>query len=159
MHHVAVLITEYAWSSIRTGMEETVRQQRQTFVGPFLYNAIFSGPSPWDRKSASIELTSGCGGLIIGLSPFFLLVIILSAFKSEYVTSGDRPAARGNPAASRSHLFLHHGVDDHSRLGCPEILRDEKKETAAAFWEQARGFFLRRALALPRYSPRLRVQT
>jgi transposase InsO family protein len=39
------------------------------------------------------------------------------------------------------YAFLHHAVDDHSRLAYSEILADEKKETAAAFWIRAREFF------------------
>ena len=41
----------------------------------------------------------------------------------------------------RGYAFLHHAVDDYSRLAYSEILTDEKKETAAGFWERARGFF------------------
>lgn len=37
--------------------------------------------------------------------------------------------------------FLHHAVDDHSRLAYSEILSDERKETAAAFWHRAKTFF------------------
>lgn len=41
----------------------------------------------------------------------------------------------------RGYSFLHHAVDDHSRLAYSEILSDEKKETAAAFWGRANMFF------------------
>ena len=37
--------------------------------------------------------------------------------------------------------YLHVAVDDHTRLAYSEILKDEKKETAAAFWLRARAFF------------------
>ncbi|WP_413455854.1 IS481 family transposase [Glutamicibacter sp. FR1] len=50
-------------------------------------------------------------------------------------------AARQGAKGSRGYLFLHHAVDDHSRLAYSEILNDEKKETAAGFWQRARGFF------------------
>lgn len=50
-------------------------------------------------------------------------------------------AARAGATASRGYAFLHHAVDDHSRLAYSEILADEKKETAAAFWIRARAFF------------------
>jgi transposase InsO family protein len=50
-------------------------------------------------------------------------------------------AARAGAAVSRGYTFLHHAVDDHSRLAYSEILTDEKKETAAGFWEHARAFF------------------
>lgn len=38
--------------------------------------------------------------------------------------------------------FLHHAVDDHSRLAYSEILPDERKETAAGFWIRANAFFV-----------------
>lgn len=50
-------------------------------------------------------------------------------------------AARAGAAASRGYRYLHHAVDDYSRLAYSEILADERKETAAAFWERARAFF------------------
>ena len=37
--------------------------------------------------------------------------------------------------------FLHHAVDDYSRLAYSEILGDEKKETAAGFWLRANAYF------------------
>ena len=45
-----------------------------------------------------------------------------------------------NPAG---YAFLHHAVDDHSRLVYSEILDDEKKETAVAFWARAEAYFAR----------------
>src|SRR3954469_6099666 len=39
------------------------------------------------------------------------------------------------------YAYLHHAVDDHSRLAYSEILADERKETAAAFWRRAKRFF------------------
>ena len=37
--------------------------------------------------------------------------------------------------------YLHKVVDDHSRLAYTEILSDERKDTAADFWERARAYF------------------
>ncbi len=37
--------------------------------------------------------------------------------------------------------YIHTAVDDHSRLAYSEILTDEKKETATAFWTRAQEFF------------------
>jgi transposase InsO family protein len=37
--------------------------------------------------------------------------------------------------------FLHHAIDDHSRLVYSEILSNERKGTAAAFWSRAERFF------------------
>lgn len=39
------------------------------------------------------------------------------------------------------HSFLHSAIDDRSRLVYSEILTDEKKETAAGFWERANMFY------------------
>src|SRR4029078_13220747 len=37
--------------------------------------------------------------------------------------------------------YLHHAVDDHSRLAYSENLDDERKDTAAEFWRRANAFF------------------
>ncbi|MGC0252178.1 IS481 family transposase [Pseudactinotalea sp. Z1748] len=50
-------------------------------------------------------------------------------------------AARAGASPSRGYRYLHHAVDDHSRLVYSEILDDEKKHTAAAFWNRANAFF------------------
>ncbi|MCW2809983.1 MAG: family transposase, partial [Friedmanniella sp.] len=39
------------------------------------------------------------------------------------------------------YTFIHNAVDDCSRLAYSEILPDERKETAAGFWERAHAFF------------------
>ncbi|QEO08685.1 IS481 family transposase [Protaetiibacter larvae] len=52
----------------------------------------------------------------------------------------DRAARRG-ASPSRGYTFLHHAVDDHSRLAYSEQLPDERKETAAGFWLRAAAFF------------------
>ncbi|MGO1666885.1 IS481 family transposase [Flaviflexus sp.] len=41
----------------------------------------------------------------------------------------------------RGYRYLHHAVDDNSRVAYSEILDDEKKETAASFWKRANAFF------------------
>lgn len=50
---------------------------------------------------------------------------------------------RAGPAASasRGYRYLHHAIDDHSRLAYSEILDDERKQTAAGFWKRASAFF------------------
>ena len=58
----------------------------------------------------------------------------------------DRGAGNRNktktPANRRpGYAYLHNAVDDHSRLAYTEILTDEKKETAAGFWERANSYF------------------
>ncbi|MET7992208.1 IS481 family transposase [Amycolatopsis sp. NPDC005232] len=45
----------------------------------------------------------------------------------------------GRPRIGSS--YLHNAVDDHSRLAYSEILPDETKETAVAFWTRAHAFF------------------
>lgn len=41
----------------------------------------------------------------------------------------------------RGYSFLHHAVDDHSRLAYSEILANERKETATGFWQRPQAFF------------------
>ncbi|GER23922.1 IS481 family transposase [Zafaria cholistanensis] len=48
-----------------------------------------------------------------------------------------RAAGRQRPG----YAFLHHAVDDHTRLAYSEILGDERKDTAAGFWQRARAYF------------------
>lgn len=50
-------------------------------------------------------------------------------------------AAAPSRHRGRGYSFLHHAVDDHSRLAYLEILDDERKETAAGFWLRANAFF------------------
>jgi transposase InsO family protein len=52
----------------------------------------------------------------------------------------DRAARRG-ASPSRGYVYLHHAVDDYSRLAYSEQLGDERKETAAGFWRRANAFF------------------
>lgn len=54
---------------------------------------------------------------------------------------GRNSAARAGARGSRGYRYLHHAVDDHSRVAYSEILDDERKETAAAFWIRANAFF------------------
>ena len=54
-------------------------------------------------------------------------------------TPGKTLDAGGNSHVGYS--YLHNAVDDHSRLAYSEILADEKKETAVAFWQRAQKFF------------------
>jgi transposase InsO family protein len=57
-------------------------------------------------------------------------------------------AKRAGAPSSRGYIFLHHAVDDYSRLAYSEQLLDERKETAAAFWERARSFFAEAGIAV-----------
>ena len=42
--------------------------------------------------------------------------------------------------------FIHSAVDDHSRLAYSEILGDERKETAAGFWQRARSWYFEQGI-------------
>jgi transposase InsO family protein len=50
-------------------------------------------------------------------------------------------AARPNRKRGQGYTFLHTALDDHSRLAYSELLTDERKETAAAFWTRANTYF------------------
>ena len=50
-------------------------------------------------------------------------------------------AHRPNRHRGRGYVFLHTALDDHSRLAYSELLADERKETAAAFWARANAYF------------------
>jgi len=50
-------------------------------------------------------------------------------------------AARGGARGSRGFRYLHHAVDDHSRLAYSEIHDNELGVTAAGFWARANAFF------------------
>ncbi|QGN32514.1 IS481 family transposase [Microlunatus sp. Gsoil 973] len=46
--------------------------------------------------------------------------------------------------------YIHNAVDDHTRLGYSELLTDEKKETAAAFWQRANSYFASAGIVVKR---------
>ena len=51
------------------------------------------------------------------------------------------PNSSTSPRAKLGYAYLHNAVDDHSRLAYTEILPDERKTTAAAFWARAAAWF------------------
>jgi len=57
-------------------------------------------------------------------------------------------ASRKGASPSRGYVYLHHAIDDYSRLAYSEQLPNERKETAAAFWERARAFFADAGIAV-----------
>jgi transposase InsO family protein len=59
-------------------------------------------------------------------------------------------AARAGASPSRGYAYLHHAVDDHSRLAYSEIHADERKETAVAFWRRAKKFFAAHGITVKR---------
>ncbi|NJP97092.1 IS481 family transposase [Nonomuraea sp. FMUSA5-5] len=62
---------------------------------------------------------------------------------------GRNSSAHRDPDRPRTHHgrpnlgygYLHNAIDDHSRLAYTEILPDETKESATAFWQRAQAFF------------------
>lgn len=60
-------------------------------------------------------------------------------------SSGKRNGYR-NPV--RGYHFLHTALDAHSRLAYTELLDDERKETAAAFWARANAWFAERGITI-----------
>ena len=54
---------------------------------------------------------------------------------------GKRNNGSGRGPRRAGYGFIHSAVDDHSRLAYSEILGDEKKETASAFWLRAQRWF------------------
>ncbi|MDQ1200773.1 IS481 family transposase [Rhodococcus sp. SORGH_AS_0303] len=57
---------------------------------------------------------------------------------------------RHNKKQSLGYSYVHHAVDDHSRLAYSEILTDERKETAAAFWTRAQAYFAAHGVTVTR---------
>ena len=55
----------------------------------------------------------------------------------------DKSSGRRSKHGDRlhGHHFLHTALDGHSRLAYSELLSDERKETAAAFWRRANAWF------------------
>ena len=59
-------------------------------------------------------------------------------------SSAHRDPGRPRRVHGRPNLgyaYLHNAVDDHSRLAYTEVLPDETRQTAAAFWTRAQAFF------------------
>jgi transposase InsO family protein len=48
---------------------------------------------------------------------------------------------RPNRHRGQGYTYLHTALDDHSRLAYSELLADERKDTAAAFWTRANTYF------------------
>lgn len=46
--------------------------------------------------------------------------------------------------------YIHNAVDDHSRLAYSELLPDERKETASAFWSRANAYFAAAGITVTR---------
>ncbi|MEU7280116.1 IS481 family transposase [Streptomyces sp. NPDC045431] len=46
--------------------------------------------------------------------------------------------------------YIHSAVDDHSRLAYSEVLSDERRHTAVAFWQRANAFFAAHGITVER---------
>ncbi len=57
--------------------------------------------------------------------------------RNRQATTSERRSC--NPVIGYS--YIHSAVDDHSRLAYSEVLPDERKDTAIAFWQRANAFF------------------
>jgi transposase InsO family protein len=68
--------------------------------------------------------------------------------RNRAATKGARRDRYGGPRLGYS--YLHSAVDDHSRLAYTEILPDERKETATAFWIRAQAFFASAGITIQR---------
>ena len=54
---------------------------------------------------------------------------------------GRAAGVRVKKGAKPGTAYIHHAMDDHSRLVYSEILANERKETASAFWTRANAYF------------------
>jgi transposase InsO family protein len=54
---------------------------------------------------------------------------------------GARRGRANSGQRGRGYHYLHTALDDHSRLAYGELLTDERKDTAAAFWTRANTWF------------------
>ncbi|NYF58551.1 transposase InsO family protein [Micromonospora purpureochromogenes] len=52
--------------------------------------------------------------------------------------------------ARLGYAFLHTALDDHSRLAYTEILNDETRQTATAFWQRAQAWFAAHGIVVRR---------
>lgn len=54
---------------------------------------------------------------------------------------GRQQGKKNRRSIKHGYWYIHNAVDDHSRLAYSELLSDEKKETAVAFWNRAQAYF------------------
>jgi transposase InsO family protein len=63
---------------------------------------------------------------------------------------GRAAAQKIKKTAAPGYAYLHHAIDDHSRLAYSEILADERKETVVAFWTRAQAWFTASGITVER---------
>lgn len=94
--------------------------------------------------------TAACGDLVhvdvkkLGKIPAGGGWRMLGRTEGNHNSKADRSSGRrsrhGHPL--HGHHFLHSAIDAHSRLVYSEILADERKNTASAFWARANAWFI-----------------
>ena len=75
---------------------------------------------------------------------------ILGRSAGKRNSQADKSSGRRNKSRQpvRGYHFLHTALDAHSRLAYSEMLADERKETAAEFWERANAWFLEQGIVV-----------
>ena len=63
---------------------------------------------------------------------------------------GRAAAGKIKKSAAPGYAYLHHVLDDHSRLAYSEILADERQETVVAFWARAQAWFAEQGITVAR---------
>ncbi|WP_165398232.1 IS481 family transposase, partial [Streptomyces albidoflavus] len=76
-------------------------------------------------------------------------------WRTDGRTAGDRnrQATTSERRSSKpviGYSYIHSAVDDHSRLAYSEVLPDERKDTAIAFWQRANAFFAAHGVSVER---------
>ena len=71
------------------------------------------------------------------------------------IPDGGGHRTRGRQAGRKNrsgvgYSYLHSAIDDHSRLVYSEILADERKETASAFWRRAHRYYQSQGITVRR---------
>ena len=96
------------------------------------------GPASWSTSTSRSSATSPTAAATRSCGP------------AAATARAPQPAGPRRPRPNLGYSYLHTAVDDHSRLAYSEILADEKKETAAAFWRRAHAFFAQAGITVER---------
>jgi transposase InsO family protein len=54
---------------------------------------------------------------------------------------GEQAGKKNRRGVGHGYWFVHNAVDDRTRLAYSELLTDERKDTAAGFWQRANAYF------------------
>jgi transposase InsO family protein len=93
------------------------------------------------RKPAVIRYEAACPGELVHVDIKKLGRIPDGGGHRKLGRQAGKKNNTGHGRSGRGYAYLHHAVDDHSRVAYSEILGDERKETAAGFWQRANAFF------------------